>query len=71
MVIKDAMSYRGLKNSKPIVQKKIANAPKIIKSGVAKTESSKRNEVRNKISKLKKSGRLEDAHSAILGMITK
>ena len=71
MVIKDAMSYRGLKNSKPIVQKKIANAPKIIKSGVAKTEGSKRNEVRNKISKLKKSGRLEDAHSAILGMITK
>lgn len=71
MVIKDAMSYRGLRNSKPIVQKKVANAPKVIKPGVAKTDNSKRSEVRNKISKLKKSGRLEDAQSAILGMITK
>jgi len=71
MVIKDAMSYRGLKNSKPIVQKKIANAPKIIKPGIAKSENSKRIDVRNKISKLKKSGRIEDAQSAILGMLTK
>jgi len=71
MVIKDAMAYKGLRNSKPIVQKKVANAPKVIKPGVVKTENSKRSEVRNKISKLKKSGRLEDAHSAILGMITK
>jgi len=71
MVIKDAMSYKGLLKNKPIVSKKVANAPKVIKPGVAKTESSKRSEVRNKISKLKKSGRLEDAHSAILDMITK
>jgi len=71
MVIKDAMAYKGLRNSKPIVQKKVANAPKVIKPGVVKTDNSKRSEVRNKISKLKKSGRLEDAHSAILGMITK
>jgi len=72
MVIKDAMAYRGLRNSKPIVEKKVSKAPKVIKPGTAKTESnSKRNEVRNKISKLKKSGRLEDAHSAILGMINK
>lgn len=71
MVIKDAMAYRGLRNSKPIVQKKVAKAPKVIKPGVVKTDNSKRSEVRNRISKLKKSGRLEDAHSAILGMITK
>ena len=62
---------RNLLKNKPIVNKKVANAPKVIKPGVAKTESSKRNEVRNKISKLRKSGRIEDAHSAILGMITK
>ncbi len=55
----------------PIVQKKIANAPKIIKPGIAKSENSKRIEVRNKISKLKKSGRIEDAQSAILDMLTK
>jgi hypothetical protein len=71
MVIKDAMSYKGLRNSKPIVQKKVANAPKVIKPGVAKTENSKRTDVRNKISKLKKTGRLDDAQSAILGMLTK
>lgn len=71
MVIKDAMAYKGLKNSKPIVQKKIANAPKVIKPGIAKTENSKRMEVRNNISRLKKSGRIEDAQKAILGMLTK
>ena len=70
MVAKDAMSYQNLKDKKPIVQKKVANAPKVVKAGVAKSNtSSGREDIRNKIGKLRKSGHLKDAQSAILDMI--
>jgi hypothetical protein len=70
MVAKDAMSYQNLKDKKPIVQKKVANAPKVVKAGVAKSgTSSGREAIRQKIGKLRKSGHLRDAHSAILDMI--
>ena len=71
LILRDALAYRNIKESKPIVQKKVSNAPKVIKAGVSKGETSKREIVRNKISKLKKTGRIEDAQSAILGMLTK
>ena len=70
MVAKDAMSYQSLKDRKPIVQKKVANAPKVVKAGIAKSgTSSGREAIRQKIGKLRKSGHLKDAHSAILDMI--
>ena len=70
MVAKDAMSYQNLKDKKPIVQKKVANAPKVVKAGVAKSNtSSGREGIRQKIGKLKKTGHLNDASSAILDMI--
>ena len=70
MVAKDAMSYRSLKDKKPIVQKKVANAPKVIKAGVSKsTTSSGREAIRNKINKLRKTGDLGDAQSALLDII--
>ena len=70
MVAKDAMSYQNLKNKRPIVQKKIANAPKVVKAGVAKSNtSSGREAIRNKIGKLRKSGHIKDAQNAILDMI--
>lgn len=70
MVAKDAMNYKSLQNKKPIVQKKIANAPKVIKSGVAKQNvSSGREVIRNKINKLRKSGSINDAKSALLDII--
>ena len=70
MVAKDAMSYKSLKDKKPIVQKKVANAPKVVKSGVAKSNiSSSRENIRNKISKLRKTGNLGDAQSALLDII--
>ena len=70
MVAKDAMSYQNLKDKKPIVQKKVANAPRVVKSGVAKSNtSSGREGIRQKIGKLKKTGHLNDASSAILDMI--
>ena len=70
MVAKDAMSYQSLKDRKPIVQKKVANAPKVVKAGIAKSgTSSGREAIRQKIGKLKKTGHLNDASSAILDMI--
>ena len=70
MVAKDAMSYQSLKDKRPIVQKKVANAPKVVKSGVAKSStSSGREQIRNKIGKVRKSGSINDASSAILDII--
>ena len=70
MVIKDAMGYKSVKDKKPLVQKKIANAPKVIKAGIAKSNtSSGREAIKSKIGKLRKSGHIKDAQSAILDMI--
>ena len=70
MIAKDAMSYKSLKDKSPIVQKKVANAPKVVKPGVAKSStSSGREQIRNKIGKLRKSGNINDASSAILDII--
>jgi hypothetical protein len=70
MVAKDAMSYQQLKDKRPIVQKKVANAPKVIKAGIARSNtSSGREAIRNKIGKLAKTGHIKDAQNAILDMI--
>ena len=70
MVAKDAMNYQNLKDKKPIVSKKVANAPKVVKAGVAKSStSSGRENIRNKINRLSKTGHLKDAQSAIMDMI--
>ena len=70
-VLKDAMDYRNLKDAKPIVQKKVVNAHKVVKSGTASSESSKRSVIQSKLGRLKKSGKIQDAHSAILEIISK
>jgi|TARA_R110001632_G_scaffold105394_1_gene214740 hypothetical protein len=70
MVIKDAMSYKSQVDKKPIAQKKVANAPKVVKSGVARSNvSSGRESIRNKIGTLKKTGHLKDAQNALMDMI--
>ena len=70
MVIKDAMSYKSVKDKRPIAQKKVANAPKVVKAGVAKSGvGSGRENIRNKIGQLKKTGHLRDAQNALLDMI--
>lgn len=71
MVVKDAMEYRSLK-SKPVTTKKVATAPKVVKSGTPKMENSRRAAVKQKISRMRKSGgKLNDAQSAILEIIGK
>ena len=70
MVIKDAMSYKSVKDKRPIAQKKVANAPKVVKAGIAKSGvGSGREGIRNKIGRLKKTGHLREAQSALMDMI--
>jgi len=70
MVIRDAMSYKSVQDKRPIAQKKVANAPRVVKSGVAKSgTSSGREGIRNKISRLKKTGHIREAQSALMDMI--
>ena len=70
MVIKDAMSYKSVKDKRPIAQKKVANAPRVVKAGIAKSGvGSGRENIRNKIGRLKKTGHLKDAQNALLDMM--
>lgn len=69
-VLKDAMGFRDLKAAKPIVQKKVVNAPKVVKPGTAKNESSKRSVIQSKLGRVRKSGSINDAQSAILEIIS-
>ena len=70
MVAKDAMSFKSRTDKRPIASKKVVNAPKVLKAGVARSDvSSGREQVRNKINTLRKSGHIKDAQSAIADMI--
>ena len=70
MVIKDAMRYKSVKDKRPIAQKKVANAPRVVKAGIAKSGvSSGREGIRNKIGRLKRTGHIREAQDAIMDMI--
>ena len=70
MVLKDAMEYKNLK-SKPVTNKKVTTAPKVVKSGTPKMEDSRRAAVKQKIGRLRRSGKINDAQSAVLEIIGK
>ena len=70
MVLKDAMEFKNIK-SKQVTAKKVTTAPKVVKSGTPKMEDSRRAAVKQKIGRLRKSGKMNDAHSAILEIIGK
>ena len=62
MLVKDAMSYRNLQKAKPGIKKKVANAPKVVKGGVAKSKGQANEEAkRQQLSKLRKTGQVRDA----------
>jgi hypothetical protein len=64
------MQFKNSKAPKDLNVKKVVTAPKVIKAGISKTDSSVRDILNQKIGKVRKSGRLDDAQSAILQMIT-
>ena len=70
MVLRDAMEYKNLK-SKPVTNKKVTTAPKVVKSGTPKMEDSRRAAGKQKIGRLRRSGKINDAQSAILEIIGK
>ena len=62
MLVKDAMSYRNLQKAKPEIKKKVANAPKVVKGGVAKSKGQANAEARRQqLSRLRKTGQVRDA----------
>ena len=62
MLVKDAMSYRNLQKAKPGIKKKVANAPKVVKGGVAKSKGQANAEARRQqLSRLRKTGQVRDA----------
>ena len=71
MVVKDAMDFKNFKAQKPVTSKKVVAAPKVIKSGISKGDTGKREIVNEKLSRLKRTGKIQDAQSAILEIISK
>ena len=62
MLVKDVMSYRNLQKAKPGIKKKVANAPKVVKGGVAKSKGQANAEARRQqLSRLRKTGQVRDA----------
>jgi hypothetical protein len=62
MLVKDAMSYRNLQKAKPQIKKKVANAPKVVKGGVARSKAQSDAEAkRQQLSRLRKTGQVRDA----------
>tara|TARA_R110000803_G_scaffold182408_1_gene244753 strand:+ start:1663 stop:2661 length:999 start_codon:yes stop_codon:yes gene_type:complete len=64
LILKDAMAYRQLQKSKPGLVKRVSDAPRVLRSGTAKTKGERR-ELANSENKkrLAKSGRWQDAVS--------
>lgn len=67
-LLHDANAYRQQQKQQPIVEKKVAAAPKVLKPGApAKADNKQRQDEAN--SRLKKSGKLDDAANAFLSMM--
>jgi hypothetical protein len=66
MILKDALEYRKLKSKGVEVKNKVVTAPKLLKPGSNESRSdSSQGAIRDKIARLKKSGRVEDAAALI------
>ena len=64
LLIRDALAYDKIRRSNPKVLKKIANAPRVIKSGAAKTKADINSKLKtDKLNRLRKSGSTRDAAS--------
>lgn len=67
-LLQDAYAYRQQQKQQPIAEKKVAAAPKVIKPGApAKADNKQRQDER--LGRLKKSGRIDDAAAMLEGMM--
>jgi len=61
-MLSDAVQFRALEKAKPVVAKKVAVAPKVIKPGTPQTKADNDEaQLKEERSRLRKSGRIEDA----------
>jgi hypothetical protein len=61
-LIRDGMKWNNLQNQKPGLNRKVANAPRVVKGGVVNSKSVKSKRVQeDRMAKLKKSGSIDDA----------
>lgn len=65
-ILHDAMQYQALKSSKTVVEKKVAEAPKVIKPGVTEKPDQNQEGFGKAMDRLRKSGRVDDAHAAAI-----
>jgi hypothetical protein len=67
-LLNDAQAYRQQQKQQPIVEKKVSAAPKVIKPGApAKVDNKQRQE--DKMARLKKTGRIDEAASMLESMM--
>lgn len=59
----EGMQYRKLMSNKPAVNKKVSEAPKMVKPGTTKAQASEREQVKREKARLRESGRIQDAAS--------
>lgn len=57
----EGMQYRKLMQNKPAVTKKVAEAPKMVKPGTTKTQTSEREQMKKDKARLRESGKVRDA----------
>jgi hypothetical protein len=57
----EGMQYRKLMQNKPAVTKKVSEAPKMVKSGTSKAQTSEREQIKKDKARLRESGRVQDA----------
>jgi hypothetical protein len=72
MLVNDAMKYRNLQSAKPNLAKKISKPSKVFKSGIKPTKADVNSKsYKEKLSRLKKTGHMNDAASVFLDLINK
>jgi len=59
----EGMQYRKLMQNKPAVTKKVNEAPKMVKPGTSKAQTSEREQIKKQKARLRESGRVQDAAS--------
>jgi hypothetical protein len=70
MLVNDAMKFGNLQKAKPNIAKKISKPSRVFKSGIKKDKSDYQSKAaREKFSRLRKTGKLQDAQSVFLDMI--
>jgi alpha-beta hydrolase superfamily lysophospholipase len=55
------MQYRKLMSNKPAVNKKVSEAPKMVKPGTTKAQASEREQIKRDKARLRETGNVRDA----------